>query len=111
MKVSVTMPATPKGAKKPQDHNPAKAEARGEKIAVEHDGATYVIDREAADDVELFEHLEQNHIMTALKGFLGERQWDAWKNAHRGPNGKVSLAAVEPLLDSILEAVGGAGNS
>lgn len=103
--------AVPAAAKKPQDRA-AKAEAKRDVIEVEHHGLTYTIERENADDVELFEHLEQDHVMTALKGFLGPVQWAKFKNAHRGANGKVSVSEIEPLLDSILTAIGGgAGNS
>ena len=93
--------------KKPQDHQ-AKTEAKGDDIIAEYDGHTYVIKRENADDVELFEQVEQDHVMTALCGFIGVDQWNHWKNTHRGENGKVSIKTeLTPFLNAIMAAIGG----
>lgn len=100
--------ATPrKPAKKPQDHA-AKAEARGEDVKLEYDGHIYVISRENADDVELFEQIEKDHVLTALRGFIGDEAWAFWKDTHRGPNGKVSMTVeFDSFMNAILAAIGG----
>jgi len=100
--------ATPrKPAKRPQDHQ-AKAEAKGRDITVIYDDHTYVITRENADDVELFEEIERDHVLAAMRGFIGDEQWTFWKDTHRGPNGKVSMTVeFDSFMNAILDAIGG----
>lgn len=93
--------------KLPQDHQ-AKAEAQGNDITVVYDDHAYIISRENADDVELFEEIEKDHVMAALRGFLGEAEWAFWKDSHRGTNGKVSIMdELTPFMDAIMSAIGG----
>ena len=105
------MPAIPEGAKKPTDRQP-KAEARGDVITVEHNGETYQIDRENADNLELMEFTEDGKYISAIRGYLGLDQWSAWKEANRDDKGRVRSADFESFLQSVMDAIGGeSGNS
>lgn len=104
------MPA-PASAKKPTDRLPAKAEAKDEPIVVEFDGETYTIDRENADNLELYEFLEDEKYMTATRGFLGLDQWAKYKDAHRDEKGRVTSEGYEEFMQAVIDAIGGAGNS
>lgn len=98
--------------RKPQDHLAARAEAKATPrvITFEHDGLTYTVTSEAAEDVELFEAIEDEKYMSAVRGFLGREQWAAFKDAHRTPAGRVPMPAMESLLNALMGAIG-QGNS
>src|SRR4051794_41085285 len=100
------MPEIPEGAKKPADHA-AKAEARGESVVVEHNGATYHVDRENADNLELMEFTEDQKYISAIRGYLGVDQWSAWKDANRDEKGRVRSADFESFLQAVMDAIGG----
>src|SRR5437879_6247394 len=100
------MPEIPEGAKKPTDHAP-KAEARADVITVEHNGATYQIDRENADNIELMEFVEDQKYISAIRGYLGLDQWSAWKEANRDEKGQVRSADFESFLQAVMDAIGG----
>jgi hypothetical protein len=105
------MPEIPEGAKVPTDHQP-KAEARGDVITVEHNGTTYHIDRENADNLELMEFTEDGKYISAIRGYLGVDQWSAWKEANRDEKGRVRSADFESFLNAVMRAIGGeSGNS
>lgn len=104
------MPA-PASAKKPTDRLPAKAEAKDEPIIVEFDGETYTIDRDNADNLELFEFIEDEKYMSAIRGFVGPEQWAKYKDAHRDEKGRVPAATFQDFLQIVMDAIGGAGNS
>ena len=92
--------------KKPQDHQ-AKAEARGEDIVVVHDGVTYQIDLDNADNLELLEFIEDEHYIKAIRGYLGADQWAKFKDAHRDDKGRVSAATFEDFINVVMGAIGG----
>jgi len=100
------MPAVPKGAKKPADRQ-AKAEALAQLIRVEYNGATYTIDRDNADNLELAEYMEEEKYILAIRGYLGMDQWAKWKDSCRDDMGRVKSEHFEPFLNAILAAVGG----
>ena len=104
------MPEIPEGAKKPTDRQP-KAEARGDVITVEHKGATYEIDRDNADNLELMEFIEDEQYIKATRGYLGADQWAKWKDANRDEKGRVRSADFESFLNTVMSAIGGQGNS
>lgn len=85
--------------------SPAKAEAKGKDISVPFEGVTYVITRENADDVEIYERVEDGNYITAVRGFLGAEQWEKFKDAHR-VDGRVSMTAFNAFLDAAMDAVG-----
>lgn len=90
--------------------NPAKAEARGDNIKVHFSGVDYTISREVADDVELYERLEDGNYVTGVRTMLGSEQWQAFKDAHR-VDGRVPMKALNEFLDAAMSAVGNAGAS
>ena len=92
--------------KKPQDHQ-AKAEAKGADIEFEFDGQPYVIDRECADNMELFEFIEDEKHMKALRGFVGAEQWSRFKDQVRTPDGRVPAKPTERFLNMVMAAIGG----
>jgi hypothetical protein len=104
------MPEIPEGAKVPADRQP-KAEARGDVITVEHKGATYEIDRDNADNLELMEFAEEGKYILAIRGYLGDDQWSKWKDAVRDEKGRVRTAEFETFLQSVMDTIGGQGNS
>jgi len=101
----------PAGAKRPQDHQPAKAEAVDptEPVSFTYNEVDYVIDPAFRDDVELLEDLENGHYLKVCRRIVGERQWDRWKDQARGENGRISVAAAEAFLGVLFEELG-AGN-
>ena len=105
------MPEIPEGAKVPTDRQP-KAEARAEVIVVEHNGETYRIDRDNADNLELMEFTEDGQYIKAIRGYLGLDQWSKWKDANRDDKGRVRSADFESFLNAVMGAIGGeSGNS
>lgn len=100
------MPAANR-ATQPADHLPAKAEAKGGPVVFEFDGDTYEIDRDNTDNLELFEAIEDEKYMTAIRGFIGQDQWQKWKDAHRDDKGRVRTDKFEPFLNAAMKAIGG----
>ena len=88
-----------------------RAEAADEPLLIEfdYDGDRYTITRENADDLELYEAIEDEKYLTAVRGFLGPEQWAAFKDRHR-EGGRVKASALEPFLELLMEKIG-QGNS
>ena len=97
--------AVPKTAKKPADHA-AKAEAKGEDIRFDFDGVEYVIPRETADNVELFELIEDGKNFAVARMFVGKEQWSAFKDRVRLPDGRVPGEPTDRFLNAIMAALG-----
>lgn len=76
-------------------------------VDIEFDGRTYSITRAAADDVELFEKIEDGNYITAVRGFIGPEQWVLFKNDHR-IDGRVPMARLEAFLQLIVNTMQGA---
>lgn len=100
------MATAPKGAKAPQDHKAAKAEAEGSDISFEWGDRTWVVPREAFDNVELFEAIEDEKYLTAVRGYLGRTQWDEFKDSVRDDAGRVPTEEFEGFLNTLMEALG-----
>lgn len=99
------MPDIPKDAKKPQDRK-AKAEATGEPLRVEYEGHEYVIDREAADNIELMEFVEDEKYLSAIRGYLGREQWGVFKDSVRDAAGRVPAEKFSEFSELIYAAMG-----
>lgn len=91
--------------KKPQDHK-AKAEAQGADLSFDFDGTTYVIPRDRADNIELFELIEDEKNFSAARAFLGPEQWRQFKDSVRTPDGRVPGEPTERFLNTLMEALG-----
>ena len=101
------MPTVPQGAKKPTDRA-AKAEAkRAQFIEIDHNEVRYIIDRDNADNIELMEFVEDGKYITAIKGYIGDDQWERFKDANRDEKGRVRSANFEPFLQAVMNAIGG----
>lgn len=93
-----------------------RAEAKGDEgnepkfYEVDFDGQHYVIESEAANDLELYEHLEDEHYMQAIRGFLGPEQWKRFKESQRNEAGRVPMDRFEDFLNACMESIN-AGNS
>lgn len=102
----------PSTAKKPADHaKAAKAEAKGEDIAFDHDGVTYTIERDVMDDVEILEligDMTTNPILLpkVVRTMLGTDQWAAFKDAHRNAKGRVPSDELMGLFEALDDAAG-----
>lgn len=97
----------PEGVKQPSDHRPAKNEANpaaARDIAFEHDGHHWTIPAAAFEDIEVLELLEDENYVSVVRKILGRQQWDAWKNAHRDDEGRVSVTHAEPFITALFEA-------
>jgi len=106
------MPEVPAGAKKPQDHKAAKAEAidPDEPIEFEWRGQNYTIDPAFRDDVEILEDTEDEKYVNALRRVLGAEAWDEWKDANRDKDtGRVKATLAEEFMTDLFEVLG-AGN-
>lgn len=99
-----------KNIKQPQDRKPKaseiKAEVEGAPLVVEHDGATYEIDRANANNLELMEFAEDGLYLKAIRGYIGLDQWDAFKDKYRDEQGRVDANAFEPFLDAVMKSLG-----
>jgi hypothetical protein len=99
-----------KNVKQPQDHKPkvseTRAEVEGAPLVVEHDGATYEIDRANANNLELMEFAEDGLYLKAIRGYIGLDQWAAFKDKYRDEQGRVDADAFEPFLDAVMRALG-----
>lgn len=100
--------------KAPQDR---KAKARKAEVtgavrdaSFEYHGRTYMVTSEAANDLELFEAVEDGKEMTAVRSVLGAEQWQAFKDDHRTDTGRVPLEPVEGFIHALMGALG-LGNS
>lgn len=107
---TTTKTSVPAGAKQPTDRQ-AKAEARSEDVEFVVRDETFTIRRDAADDVEFLELLEEEKNMSAFKQLLGADLWARMKDILRDDHGKVRAAALDAALDAALNAIGGEGNS
>lgn len=74
-----------------------------------HGGETYTVAPGTLDNVDLFEAIEDQKYITAARGFVGQAQWDKFKNLSRNEEGRVPMKQVEEFLTALMEAVG-AGN-
>ena len=96
----------PAQRKQPQDHQ-AKAEAKRESVDFTFGGIDYSISRENADNLDLYEYIEEEKYILAIRGYLGPEQWAKFKDSHRGPAGHVSMETFEKFLDAAMAAIGG----
>jgi hypothetical protein len=105
------MPEIPEGAKQPQDYKAAQAEAVDPDalILFTHEGVEYIIDPAFRDDVEILEDIEEEREVKAVRRIIGDDQWDEWKEAHRGENGRVKVTDATPFIKALFEELG-AGN-
>src|SRR5690625_7841180 len=100
------MATAPKGAKAPQDDKAAKAEAENKDITFEWNERDWIVPREAFDNVELFEAIEDEKYLTAVRGYLGRTQWSEFKDSVREDAGRVPTDLYVRLLISQIDELG-----
>lgn len=91
--------------KAPQDH--LKAEADPGPLRFTFDGVAYVVPRENADNMELFELIEDGKSLSAARAFVGADQWREFKDRVRLPDGRVPAAPVNGFLEALMDSIGG----
>lgn len=112
-------PSAKKKAKKARDRERREQHARRSdakglpvSLTIPFDGIDYTVTRAAASDVELYELLEDDKYVSALRGFLGAEQWNRFKDTHRDTDGRVPMDDLERFLQKLMDRVGaGSGNS
>lgn len=99
------MPEIPDGAKRPEDHKSAQAEALDPNapIVFTYDDVDYEIDPDFRDDLEIIEDLQEGRELSAVQRILGAEQWRAWKEANRGANGRVKATVAQPFLEQLFK--------
>lgn len=70
-------------------------------IAYTHDDITYVIRKDALDDLEILEFVEDQKFITVMRRVLGEEQWGRYKEAHRAEDGRVSTDGFEGFINGL----------
>ena len=92
----------------PQDHKPKSTlkVATLDRIEVQFKGETYLITRDRMDNLEIFELVEDEKAISAVREFLGPEQWGRYKESNR-VDGRVSLTDFNDFLNQIMAAIGG----
>lgn len=103
------MPEIPKAAKKPADRK-APDTKPAETIDVEVRGVALSLPREALDDFELLDDLDQleqgnpARLPSVLRRLVGD-QWREVMDALRGESGRVSVEDGAGFVAEVMEAV------
>lgn len=92
--------------KVPQDHK--KADADGQ---VEYGGVTYMLDMEAADDVEILDLVMQAEQdpragFEVARKVLGDEQWEAFADSVRTEAGRVPLTETLEFVKQVMVPLG-----
>lgn len=106
------------GAKSPADRNDETAPQKklrnvrvlADEVTVEWSDDTYVIEREAIDDVDFVLELEQGKQVSAAVRLLGPAQWETFKARHRVGT-RVPYSEAEAFLVALLEQMQKVQNS
>ncbi|GAA4981223.1 hypothetical protein [Actinopolymorpha pittospori] len=86
------------------DSTPAKAEARGESVAFEYDGDSYVVPPPMEWDVDVLEAYEDGKVATTVRALLGASQWAKFRSKPR------TVQSLNDLFVSLQTAMGLEGN-
>lgn len=106
------------GAKAPADRKAETAPEKkvrnvrqlGDEVSLEWNEDTYVIERDAIDDVEFVLELEQGKNLSAIVRLLGDEQWGTFKARHR-ENGRVPYSEAELFLSELVDGLRKVTNS
>lgn len=87
---------------------PSRAAAKDAPVVFEYEDLTYTITRADADNLEIFELIEDDQLIRATRALLGPKQWEQWKDAQRDPKTRtVPVTAFSKFLDAVMDAIGG----
>lgn len=101
-----TTTTRPKATQDRRPKNPARSQAQGEDVRFVYDDVEYTIPQERVRDLELLEATEDRRLVTAVRGYIGRAEWEAFKEANRGDDGIVDAGALEGLLNELMRALG-----
>lgn len=73
------MPNVPAGAKKPEDHKPKAAD----KFEFDFEDEHYVVEKDAIQDLEFVELMQDDKTMPAWRLALGVKNWQRFKDSVR----------------------------
>lgn len=95
------MPTVPAGAKKPQDHKPKAADRFEFDFEDEH----YVVEKEAIEDLEFVELMQDDKAIPAWRLALGETNWQRFKDSVRDKKtGRIPKDKQEAFFENLQEA-------
>ena len=66
-------------------------------VTFSYEDKTYSVDREAMTDVLLLELVEDGKYISAIRGYLGTGQWEAFKERHTNKAGRLPASHLEAL--------------
>ena len=68
---------------------------------------TYTVPRNAMDDLEVLEALEDEKFITVIRKTIGDTQWKAYKESVRTADGRLPLtqSGFEEFLDTMMKAL------
>ena len=70
-------------------------------------GVTYTVPRNAMDDLEVLEALEEDKFITVIRKTIGDAQWKTFKDTSRTADGRLPLteSGFEEFLDAMMKAL------
>lgn len=75
------------------------------RVTIEFRGATFQIDADAMEDIEVLEAIEDRKFITSSRALLGAEQWEQVKNLVRTPAGRVPADALDEFIETVYEAL------
>ncbi len=68
------------------------------------EGTSYTIRKDAVEDLEVLEWIEDEKIIKALKRILGDEQWEKFKDSQRDERtGAVGVEKLEGFVNGLFE--------
>lgn len=96
------MPDVPAGAKKPQDHKPKASDTAEFDFA----GESYVVEKDAVEDLNFVELMQEGKTYPAWHLALGDEAWDRFRTSVADKKtGRISRKAQEDFFSALTEAV------
>lgn len=96
------MPDVPAGAKKPQDHKSKASEVAEFDFAGEH----YVVEKDALEDLNFVELMQDEKVYPAWRLALGDKDWARFKESVADKKtGRISKKVQEDFFETLGDAV------
>lgn len=64
---------------------------------------SYTLRKDAIEDLEVLELIEDEKHLSAVRKILGVEQWDRYKDAHRDESGRVRPDTFEGFLNGLFQ--------
>ena len=77
------------------------ADVRVKAFVFTHGDVSYSIPRDALEDLELLEMIEDEKILSAVRRILGDEQWGRYKDQNRTESGRVDPSDLEAFLNGL----------